>query len=142
MGWSVEDVFPTIDYEKFEIGLVKKWIKNNSGRKMVLIDNGKVLSNQSVNFSFANIITALSIKHKDKLFILCHRENKMFPDNVFYTDDIIGKNGCDLNEISYLSGFCEVIVGRASGAFTFRLTRENLFERNVKILCFSNLSSN
>jgi hypothetical protein len=136
---SPADFFPTIDYEKFEIGNVKNWIANNNNVKKILVDNGNVLSNQSVNFSFANIIMSLAIKHKNKIFILSQKENKVMPDNVFYTADIVGKSGNDLNEISYLSKFCDVIVGRAGGVFTFSLTKENMFERVCKYVCFSNL---
>jgi hypothetical protein len=40
--------------------------------------------------------------------------------------DIIQQEGCDLNEISYLSTFCNMIIGRGSGPQTFSITKRNL----------------
>lgn len=134
---DVRDFFPTIDYSKFDIGATQEWLRSNPGTK-ILIENGNALSNQSYNFDFTPIIADLAKKYPDKLFILSKRENIQLR-NVFYTGDITRKNGCDLNEISYLGTFCDTIIGKASGVFTFTLTRQNLFERDVKYICLTNL---
>lgn len=136
------DFFPIIDYSKFEIALASTWLQHHPGKK-VLIENGNALSNQAHNFAMAPIIIDLANKHPDKTFILSQRENVDVPSNVVYTSDIIQKReGSDLNEISFLSTHCDLIVGRASGVFTFSLVKENLFERSIKMLCFSHLVAN
>jgi hypothetical protein len=55
---------------------------------------------------------------------------------VKYTGDIIKVENSDLNEISYLSTFCDIIVGRSSGPFTFSNVKENIFDGNKAFLCF------
>ena len=54
--------------------------------------------------------------------------------NIFFTDFIHTRNGSDLNEISFLSTFCDAIVGRNSGAFLFTNTKHNLSTK--KFLAF------
>jgi hypothetical protein len=59
-------------------------------------------------------------------------------DNVVFTNDIIKSNECDLNEISYLSTFCDIIVGRNSGPFCFASTKNNLKDPNKTFYAFGN----
>jgi hypothetical protein len=136
---NVCDFFPTIDYSKFHIGEAKNWLVNNP-RKKILVENGQALSHQAHNFPMASVIVNIAKKHSDKIFILTNQENMALPENVVYSHNIIKKGTrSDLNEISFLSTHCDVIVGRASGVFAFSLTQENLFRRGTKYLCFSNL---
>jgi len=133
-----KDFFPAIDYDKFAIGHARNWLFTHPENK-VLIENGNANSGQATNFSMAPIIVPLAIKHKDTAFILSKKENIRM-NNIFYTDDIIQKgHGSDLNEISFLSRYCSLLIGRASGVFTFGLTQDNLFRGQMKYLCFSNL---
>lgn len=133
-----EDFFPIIDYSKFKIEKALDWLEQHTEEK-ILIGNGNALSNQAYNFQMAPIVNRLAIENPHKTFILSQRENCDMPANVCYTSDIIQKNGTDLNEISFLSSKCNLIIGKASGAFTFSLTQENLFRRKIKFLCFSHL---
>ena len=136
------DFFPIIDYSKFEIGTTSEWSKNYTGKK-VLVENGLAQSDQAHNFPMTPIIIKMAQKHPDITFILTATDGIALPSNVFYSDNIIKKNiRSDLNEISYLSSHCDMIVGRSSGAFTFTLTQQNLFQRNIKIISFSNLVPN
>ena len=43
----------------------------------------------------------------------------------------------DLNEISYLSLFCDTIIGRASGPYVFTQVKENLYNPNKTFLAFT-----
>jgi len=134
---DLRDFFPTIDYSKYEIGEAKQWIDNH-GEQKILIENGFALSNQSDNFAMEPIIIDLAQKYPQKTFILtCPSVILDKPDNVVFSSDIIKKNiKSDLNEVSYLSSHCDVIIGRASGVFSFTLTQENLFKRKINYLCF------
>lgn len=131
-----EDFIPTIDYSKFEIGLAKKWVEEHPQRK-IFISNGQALSGQATNFSFTQIVCELAQAHPDTIFILSNQEgNANFPGNVIYSRNIIKKAGCDLNENSFLTTFCDVIVGRASGVFSYAWTQQNMLHRKTKFVCF------
>ena len=138
IGCDVKEFFPIIDYSKFYIGEAKKWLDEHTGKK-IFISNGKVLSGQAHEFNMNSIIESVAKKHNDKIFILSNNEGKINLPNVIYSSDTIKKNGNDLNENAFLSEHCDVVVGRASGTFSFALTQKNLFDRNIKFLCFSNL---
>jgi hypothetical protein len=58
---------------------------------------------------------------------------------LFASEIIKKENGSDLNEISYLSTKCNVIIGRASGPFTFAINRQNIEDPNKILLSFSKL---
>jgi len=133
LGEPIE-FFPSINYDKFYTKNITKPTGNN-----VLICNGKALSGQSNNFDMTPTITILANKYKNVNFILTNKEGQINLDNVKYASDLIGKqNGCDLNEISYLSTFCKIIAGRASGPLAFCTTKKNLFERNdLSLISFS-----
>ena len=44
---------------------------------------------------------------------------------------------CDLNEISYLSNYCDLIVGKNSGPFVYTLTKENFKNSNITFISFN-----
>ena len=44
----------------------------------------------------------------------------------------------DLLQISLISSFCDIIVGRASGPYCFTHTKENLLNPNKTYISFSN----
>lgn len=134
---DLRDFFPRIDYSKYYIEEAEQWLSNH-GEQKILIENGFALSNQSNNFALEPIIIEMARKYPQKTFILTSPAVILEkPDNIVFSSEIIKKNiKSDLNEVSYLSSHCDVIVGRASGVFSFSLTQENLFKRNVRYLCF------
>lgn len=131
--------FPSIDYSKFHIQHASSWLSNHPEKK-ILVSNGAALSGQATNFAMTPLILELAKRHIDKTFILCNKEMPSnLPSNVVYSADIIQKQAFDLNENAFLSEHCDVIIGRASGAFAFAQTQNNMFKRRCKFLCFSNL---
>lgn len=130
------DLLPSIDFTKFNVSSIDEFLKNNTNKK-VLICNGETLSGQSFNFSFAPFIINLAIKYENIDFILTDKQN-IVKNNIFYTDDIIKQDRSDLNEISYLSSFCPIVVGRASGPFVYSQTYETLTDQNKTFIAFSN----
>jgi len=130
------DLIPHIDFSKFDIKNIDIFLKNNTNKK-ILICNGETLSGQSYNFSFTPFIINLAIKYENINFILTQKEN-LIKSNIFYTDDIIKQDRSDLNEISYLSSFCPIVVGRGSGPFVSSQIYETLIDQNKTFISFSN----
>jgi len=119
---------PEINFESFEINDIKKFVLNDK-RKKVLISNNIVESSQCKNFSFYPIVEKLAEQFKDVLFIVTNKMKKeplYTKDNITHFYKIANINDNDLNEIGYLSTFCDVIVGRFSGPQSFSYVKENL----------------
>lgn len=135
------NLFPSIDYNKYDTLNIKNFFDNNQN-KPILICNGAVHSNQSYNLNLNSVVLELATQFKNKNFILTNNfeiDKSIYP-NVYFTSDIINKKtGSDLNEISYLSLKCDLIIGKASGPFTFAMVQENLNNTNKKMISFSRL---
>lgn len=131
----VNDYFPSIDYSKFDCVSIDKFVSDTKNDK-VLICNGPSLSGQTrYNSDMSEIIEPLAQLYQDKIFILTKKFETSI-SNIKFTDDIINSNTCDLNEISYISKFCNLIVGRNSGPFCFAVTKENINNSDKKFLAF------
>lgn len=128
---------PDINYEKFEIERIKEFQSKNN-RKKILIDNVEVMSYQSNNFNFNYIIDKLSDEYTEIDFILTNNQSKILKNNVFYTSDIINASNGDLNEISYISTFCNIIVGKTSGPYTYTVVKQNINDFNKSYICICN----
>jgi hypothetical protein len=83
----------------------------------------------------APIIISLATKYPTHTFICTHRINTSC-NNIKFTEDIIKVEGCDLNEIGYLSTFCDIIIGRNSGPFCFSTNTENINNSNTIFYAF------
>ncbi len=130
----LKEVLPVIDFNKFKKGekLVAHF-GNREKRRAIFVSNGYALSGQASNFDMLPMVAAMSNVHENCDFYLTNRDGlpDIVANNIFYTEDILDtKNKPDLNENAYLSTFCDVIIGRSSGAFSFALNTINLC-RNV-----------
>ena len=128
------DVFPSIDYERYDIDGVNNFLRKNGG-PFVLIFNNEVQSGQCENFDFDPIVEKLCDEYKDHKFIFSNG-SEFKHNRVYDAFDIIGKNDFDLNELSYLSTFCDVLIGRNSGPQTFAYVIENFLcphKKNITI---------
>lgn len=134
---NIEYYIPSIDFNHIEKSNIDLFINNNKEKIKIFISNGDVLSGQSLNFDFNLLINYLSDLYTDVIFILTDSKNRIIKGNVFYTDDIIQMSS-DLNEISYLSKNCDIIIGRASGPFCFTHIQENLLDSNKVYIGISN----
>jgi hypothetical protein len=133
-----EELLPIINFDYLDSKeLIKEFMVNlkNKYKKIILISNGNVESGQAVNFDFNSAINYLANKNKNYLFLLTQNTNIML-DNVMYTNDIT-KLHPDLLEISYLSTFCDTIVGRTSGPYTFCTHQTNIMDTKKTFICFS-----
>lgn len=131
------DYIPTINYSYYDIDNIHKFLRSFPEKK-VLICNGNVQSCQAENFNFTPIINRLAKYYKDIAFIITQNAIGFEQPNIYTTENIIKTNsGFDLNEISFLSKFCDVIIGRSSGPFLFTQTKENWMNPKMKFLSFT-----
>jgi hypothetical protein len=133
----IDAYIPTIDYTKLDQQHTVNILNFNSQQKLtnvkkkILICNGDVLSFQSENFKFEYIVNILAFMNLNCTFICTSKSFLPKTDNVVFCEDIIKKDGCDLNEISFLSTFCDIIVGRASGPYAFTHVKENIGNKDI-----------
>lgn len=132
---TFDKYLPKIKFENLEIGTIDTFLEKINGfDKKILVCTNPVHSGQSQNFDFNPIINVIASEYPNYAFITT--ADTQTSKNIFKMKDIIDVN-CDLNEISYLSRFCDVIVGRSSGAYTFSLIDENINNINKKFVCFT-----
>lgn len=128
---SKEFYIPSIDYNVLEKTInsnIDNYVNKHRNVK-VLVSNGNVLSGQASNFNMNGLIDLLSMYNPGVIFIMTDSSNRINKPNVHYTQDIIKVKGCDLVEISYLSTFCDVIIGRGSGPYCLTITKENVINK-------------
>lgn len=124
------EYIPSIDYSTCDLSLVN--IRQNQN---ILVCNGPVYSSQANNFNMDPMILRLAEKHKSCDFYSTQKIQTSLP-NVFDVNEIIGvHNKSNLNEISYLSTKCNIIIGRASGPYCFASVKENLYDADKSIIC-------
>lgn len=134
------NLYPAINWNHFNKRNIGDFVnKTQNFKKKILISNGDVLSGQSHACNLSGVINKLAKEYPNYLFIYTSRKGVNSRNNVVYTGDITKMQNCDLNEISYLSKFCNIIVGRSSGPYSFAMTRDNLFDENKVMLSFSSI---
>jgi hypothetical protein len=133
-----EFYLPTINKDKIfgndDITMFMENLKL-SYNKIILLCNGNVNSNQSVNVDLTNLIIRLSNNHHDKVFLVT-QDILTNATNIINTSSIT-KIKPDLLQISLISNFCDIIVGRASGPYCFTHTKENLLNPNKTYISFT-----
>lgn len=131
----IEDYFPICVYENLNTSNVDDWIKSNN-QKRILISNGPCHSGQcEYNGDMAEIINLLASTRNDINFITTQKIDSEHL-NVISTSEITKMTDFDLNEISYLSTHCDIIIGRNSGPLCFCSTKENLNDSNKTFYSF------
>lgn len=131
---NLEDYIPKIDFTKIAYtDRIDNFVKQIN-KKIVIICNGAVLSQQAENFDFSYVIRRLMEKYeKDYFFITTE-----YTPDVYCTNDIFPQSMTfDLNQIAYLSKFANIIIGRSSGPYVFTQFKENLMDENKIFLTFT-----
>lgn len=148
---SKEEYIPSIDYSVFNCKSINSFLKDNR-RKKILICNNVPKSNQSFPSDMKLIISKLSDKFRDIDFICTNTFDTGSQENILFTDNIIKTNNdnidlpewcksrCDLNEISYLSKFCDIIIGKNSGPYIFTVTKDSLMDENKTYIQFNHIA--
>ncbi len=106
--------------------------KANKFKNKVLICNGDVVSGQRKNFSYELILNDLFDIYQDCAFLFTSKVDEIKKSNVFYIDDYLDVP--NLDEIEYLSGFCNFIIHSASGPGCATMTDANFYDPTKHIL--------
>lgn len=131
---NLEDYIATIDYSKYDLSVIEKFVSTNS-RKKILFSNGPVHSGQSFNNDMMPMINDFARDYPQYDFI-CTKRIASDSNNIYFTDDFQIPDG-DLVEIGYLSRYCDLIVGKNSGPFIYCLEKENFTNPHKKIVQFN-----
>ncbi len=139
----VEYYLPTINYACFDIKNIDRYF---AGKKKlnVLISNNVTMSGQAPEVAFNEIVAALAGTYPDVDFLISNNDGSIATgQNVILCTDIINnpETICDLNEISYISTHCDLIVGRSSGPYTFSVVKENILSKQFVCICRSQRDS-
>ena len=133
----IEKYYPTIDFSKFDVSSADEFISNNKSKLRVLVSNGNCHSGQcDYNGDMKLFIVNLAVMFPDVTFIATQRFHKHNLENIKFTPDITRVEDNDLNEIAYLSKFCDVIVGRNSGPYCFATHAENIDDPSKTFFAF------
>ncbi len=128
---------PQPDYKFYQEVGVDQFILEY-GKDFIILDTVNVQSNQAINFDFTNIVDMLGKELPNYNFVTTTRFDTPLK-NIIYSGDITRTtDGFDLYEISYLSRFTKLIIGRSSGPAVFCMTRENTIDVNKIFLSFTN----
>jgi hypothetical protein len=139
---NIEYYIPSINYDVFlKNKKLNQYLNSTTELKKILISNGPVTSGQSFSDNMEEPISRLANEYPNIEFICTTTFDTSLP-NIIFTNNIIDQiddihyktRTCDLNEISYLSKFCDIIVGKNSGPFIFCLTKENIFDKDKSII--------
>lgn len=140
IGMKIKDDFsyyhPTVDYTKFDLTNAIRYIKSINNKKIILVCNGKHQSEQSMMGDMSNIIQNITSEFSDREFLVCDKVN-VKSSNITFTDDLFGDSIGNLNHISYLSTFADLIIGKNSGPFSYSHVKENMNNHKKTFLCFS-----
>jgi hypothetical protein len=102
---------------------------------IVLLCTGDVWSNQAENFDMKFVAKYLAKKFPNLLFLTTTYIKSDF-ENLLWTENITKLNS-DLIQISYISTFCKIIVGRSSGPYVFTQVEENLDDPSKTFISFT-----
>lgn len=141
---------PNIDYTCFDTQSVDQFASNHEN--IVLFSNGSPMSGQSFFGNMQDFVEVFAERYP-KLTFVCTAKFNTSATNIYFTDDIITvepgfpNSQCywnqnltksDINEISYLSRFSKLIIGKNSGPFIYCLTKENMMNPDKTFVAFNN----
>jgi hypothetical protein len=136
---DLNDYLPTVNYENLsqynKISEELKTLKLKY-KSIILICDGNVNSGQSSNISFVPSVSLLANNNPDCLFL---STNQSYPniDNIITIYPKLTERLPDLLQISLISNYCDIVVGRASGPVCFTHTKNNFHDYNKTFISFS-----
>lgn len=139
-----EKYLPKINFYDYEnIEFIKNFMLNKN--KNIFISNQEVKSGQIQNFNFDKIIIFLANTFKENNFFVSGKTpylEQFRTQNIYFTRDLTSTTENDLNENGFISTFCDIIVGRSSGAYCFTQISENYLDSSKTFICFDNYIAN
>lgn len=128
------DYLTTIDYSHFDILKIGIEMGRYKDKKKVYISNGGVHSSQADNFDMTALIIRLAFHFPDILFFVTQSLGESSLINVIDANTMVSPRlNSNLMELSYLSTFCDVLIGRNSGPHVFTWTKENCATNKANI---------
>lgn len=137
LNFNVEEsveIYPSINYKKLNLNLSPI---ENDYRFKILICNDDSKSGQSHNTELDYMIGILTQNYNDATFYVTKKIN-LKKNNLIFTDDLF-PNRPNLLEISNLSRFCNFIIGRSSGPYSYSMCKENILDPSKSFLSLTNI---
>lgn len=135
---NIDYYLPIIDFNLIEKNEIDEFIKNNKFDKILLFCNNKPLTLR-IELDLVEVVDILSEKNKDVLFVLSNKEGRIInKENIKYFSDIVNIQP-DFNELAYFSTFCNIIIGKPSGPYTFTLIKDNFLSEKIFITISDNI---
>lgn len=124
-------LLPKIDFKHPSLFIknIDEWFKNRNCNRKIFICNNTPESGQSFLNNLNQLILIISNNNPQDDIYLSNQVEPLIDNekNIFYAEKIINKNySFNLNELSYFSTYCDIIIGRGSGPFSFSEVEENL----------------
>jgi hypothetical protein len=133
-----EDYLPRISYNALSIAGVDQYVNSTIGVRKVLVCNNVPQSNQSFSSDMKEHILPFAEMYPNTHFICTNKFDTEGATNILFTGDITGPvTDGDLQEISYLSTYCDVIVGKNSGPYVFCETYDNYMDDAKTFVSFN-----
>ena len=107
-------------------------------KKKVLIFNQKARSGQADNQDYKSYLVRIANIFDECDFLYTNEEDidsKLILDNnLIHTPTIFGNHDCDIIHNSYLSLYCDIIIGRANGPFMYAAMHNNNILNKDKVI--------
>lgn len=131
-------LFPNIDMHNVPDATIMRAKLETYAKKKILICNGNAISGYAKNVELvAPVIDAF--KDRPDIDIFYTNPLTQSYDRELIDISTITTKKYNLLQIGYLSRYFNIIIGRASGASTFSITKENIFNETVTHLAFCKL---
>ena len=133
-----EEYLPRISYNDLSIAGIDQYVNSTIGVRKVLVCNNVPQSNQSFSSDMKEHILPFAEMYPETHFICTNKFDTEGATNIVFTGDIVGPvTDGDLQEISYLSTYCDVIVGKNSGPYVFCETYNNYMDDTKTFVSFN-----
>ena len=142
-GWldrlkDVTHYAPHIDFKKMNTEKIDAFFRKNQNPS-ILICNNDTKSGQSQDLDFSRIIREVATSRPEANIFVTNADSTVLDlPNIYFVSNFTEyeHTGFDLNEISYLSTFTNLIFGRSSGPYSFSVVRENIISN--RFVCVTN----
>ncbi len=134
------DYLTDFDYTQFDIKRISNFAK--MGPPGIFISNGNVQSSQASNFDMTDLILRLAWRLPTTTIFITQSLPCTLPKYVVDANSLVSPElDSNLVELSYLSTFCNLIVGRNSGPHVFAWTKKNCMSDKMNLTLTYNINS-